>query len=72
MTKIIAEKNIQTGDLMFFDDGDGTPNHATIISSVDADSGSIRYAAHTLTATITWNKGERVETVDQIANLVNQ
>ncbi len=48
LSKIINENNIQAGDLMFLDDdGDGTPNHATIISSVVADSGSILYAAHT-------------------------
>ena len=36
---------IQVGDIMFFDaDGDGIPNHATIITDV---SESIGYSAHT-------------------------
>ncbi len=46
ISNAIAHNKIQVGDLMYFDeDGDGIPNHATIISKINRDM--IYYAAHT-------------------------
>jgi hypothetical protein len=42
----IKNNNLQGGDIMYFDDnGDGIPDHATMISSVK--STMINYTAHT-------------------------
>ena len=46
--EIIEEYNIQVGDPMLFDNNsDGKPDHATIISKIDKEKGVIYYAAHT-------------------------
>lgn len=46
--EVIAKYDIQEGDPMLFDNNsDGIPNHATIISNVDNENGIINYAAHT-------------------------
>lgn len=46
LPQIIAEHNIQPGDLLYMDwEGDGTPNHATMVCSVSEDN--ITYTGHT-------------------------
>ena len=46
LSDIIAEHNIETGDLLYMDwDGDGIPNHAAMVCWVGSDT--ITYTAHT-------------------------
>ena len=49
---------MQTGDLLYWDDGgDGKMNHATIISGVD-ENGNLLYAGNT-----SWRFDQRVDEV---------
>ena len=45
MQKLIEDYNIQIGDIMYFADSDGEPNHAVIITKIE--EGMIYYSAHT-------------------------